>query len=1028
MRKNTILKYLLVAAVTSCSTPNYVQNNQPITRYNDEVFFPVHLCNDPEIKRNPSAADACVALFADDIRTEDPSYAQKLQEDPLAVAEAEMNKSTDDKYPVKLSSQMKRFRDRFLGFIKNTVIREPLTRSFESAIRMRSLLTENALMKNNYGQYDVVIVGTGVHGIIALHAGLARNPNLKILLVDEGDTAGATFRYGKEVFNINSSNRSSGKDSKPLPGEGNINELPGLPIQVSDLTSVKYPTANDLGTALVSGLYSALRQHPNVEVLFNTKATQILPKSKNKQLKESIALTSSNNPDASLQVDAQAIILTTGLGTPRLVEKVTETLIAKPELARQENGKIPKVIAFEDVIRILGSSNEPAKFFKDKKIAVVGKGDSANVFIEYALGYAAREGYARSSAQGGKVKKIFWIGQEKQDCKDFISDIRSRYQQVSTGFRSSSKNIEAIITPYAAKLSDVKNVGSTVTALLADKNSISDLDFIVVTTGFEQNVRALFSTITNNRNLDFKTDADFFKSQFETLEAPTSISAKNTKVARKLNAREIYVLGTAAGELADPSETVGIIQNYVSIFNNAPRVVAATQNLVGYLQPLASKTFLQAVNVNRAESKPTVLVTDIQESRFMPNQTLAFLEATFKEALSLATNSSGENLSLVMTLKGDDLKITSATLADPTALAQLLAQSREFFSLARELLKFTPGQSLQLTAYTSKGSFVTKTAKVEMTATENERKTTPTAVVNNNQIKLRGLLATEKKRDEKGKPRKDTEGLDLTNRATFQTFGIFNPIKPGKFKYGRRAIEKTIDKPFEMSATLVTQRVWALVLLASGEKSPIRLAPSDNKNDPRQEVLILPNGASLTVRSNHPVEGMNPKKAFEFIDKLNELSNNPDEAIQTLLTNLFPGHRLGDQYDVPTDLQFEYVLRGLGKDNAQYFEKDTEGEALNFSWNKANTTETQAVATLNPRVIDGNPFFDLEGNVRVWVKDPVENPYNQMLAASPNLYYARGSSFSDPVLRNTSDDKYTYSNSVGNYSNVGLRLVRTRRP
>ena len=59
-----------------------------------------------------------------------------------------------------------------------------------------------------------------------------------------------------------------------MPGLGNINELPNLPIQVSDLTSVRYPEAADLGDALVANAYALLKTYKNVDILFETEISQ----------------------------------------------------------------------------------------------------------------------------------------------------------------------------------------------------------------------------------------------------------------------------------------------------------------------------------------------------------------------------------------------------------------------------------------------------------------------------------------------------------------------------------------------------------------------------------------------------------------------------------------------------------------------------------------------------------------------------------------------------------------------------------
>lgn len=692
MKKNLSLQrsYLLLFFVlTSCSTSapkTELIRNDPISESNNLLNS---FCKE-DSRRSPASVSLCRNLFyradSDKISgSKDVVFAELLSKNPLENAEAgSYAKKQGAGSPINLSSRIQEFRRRFLGFLRLEHVREPLTKSFEAFLRMRSKISAKTIERNNnYGQYDLVIVGAGVHGIIAVHEALKQNPELKVLLVDEGDTAGATFRYGKDVYSINSSNRPSGEDTRPLPGEGNINELPGLPIQVSDLTAVKYPSANDLGVSLVSGLYAAIREYPNVEVLFNTKAKTFLDKPSDSSMTESLVVRSYSAMQ-DFRIDAQKVIVATGLGDPILPPKIVESLKTKPALKESIKGKPPRVLTFEDMLRLMSESNDPMSFFADKKIAVAGKGDSANVFIEFLLGYAPRAGYARSSAQTGKPGKIVWIGQDKKTCDEFISNARSRYAWISTGFKSSSSNFEPIIESYEKKLADVEERGTNkIDAELDGGQKISGLDYIVVATGFNKNVRGLFQSVSSGSRAS--TDSAFFDSDFDLLEQRTSVSIKPTSVGRKLKSREIYVLGTAADLFANENQNkapAGIVQNFVGIFINAPRVVAAVKSLMGDLQPRASSSTLQKVAIHQIETQQQqrFSITGIQETRFISNQTIPYLEATFKEALSMCHAYSNDKIVLNLTLSGDgNVEVVSETKADVAALIGLLVESRDFF-------------------------------------------------------------------------------------------------------------------------------------------------------------------------------------------------------------------------------------------------------------------------------------------------------------------------------------------------------------
>lgn len=755
--KKSLLSALILVFFISCSHFPEITLDKYSADYTD-IYRTTY---NTSLERKVANEEDCIGLIEKIFKFDDSHYAKKVKENPFAQAEADAAvDNAFDKYPVNLSNTMRNFRDRFLGWFKNPTQREPITRSFEAAMRIKSELTKEAILKNgNKAEYDLVIVGTGVHGVIALQEALARNPKLRILLIDEGDTAGATFRYGKEVFSINSSNRASGVATRPLPGEGNINELPGMPIQTSDLTATKYPTANDLGTAIVAGLYSAVREHPNVDVLFGASAKEL--KDPSEELRDvSEAVKIGLHGGAEAEIGAQKIILTTGLGTPGVPPQVAKTLASNPDLSKFTEGKIPKVVNFEDLVRMLAMSNDPISLIKDKKVAIVGKGDSANVLIEFLLGYASKEGYAKSASQDGRVSKIFWIGQDKKDCKGFISDIRSRYQGISTGFRSSSKDLEAIITPYAGKISDVvKSDTGRVSSVLENGESVPEADIVILTTGFTQDVRGLFKNITNGQSSSFSNDTSFFENSFETLSGSTSTLMKQTKIGRKYKGREIYVLGTAAGDLTVKEELVGVIQNFVSIFNNAPRVVSATRKIVEGLTQKVQAYKASKIILGTTNNPSSYVIKNIQGTRTMGEQTLPYLESVFKEALSFAAvrkdatspfaNSVSSNSDMFFSIslnKNGNLEIfTAYSKQDLTPFIKLLASTREFFSLSKEALSLLKGKQLNFSATIGSAgtgnvaNFDLKTAKLSIEPYVLDNSVRPVVEIENKAIQFRGL-------------------------------------------------------------------------------------------------------------------------------------------------------------------------------------------------------------------------------------------------------------------------------------------------
>lgn len=967
--------------------------------------------------RTPASDSSCLRFYglrSKNITKSDTSYLKRLQSDPLQKAEALalVSAQGEDRLPVSLSSEMQRFRYKSLGFLKNSTVREPLIKSYEAFLRMRSWLSINALERSGYyGQFDLVIVGSGVHGVIALHQALKQKPKLKVLLLDEGDTAGATFRYGKDIFSINSSNRASGEDSRPLPGEGNINELPGLPVQVSDLTAVKYPSANDLGTALVTGLYAAVREYPNVEVLFSTKAQTFVGKSDNGSMMESLMVRNAIS-ERDIRIDSQKVIVATGLGEPILPAKVTERLKVEPMLKESVDGKPPRILTFEDMIRLLSESNDPMSFFKNKKIGIVGKGDSANVFIEFLLGYAPQSGYGRSSAQTGKPGKIYWIGQDKKSCADFIADARSRYTGVSTGFKSSSKNIEALITPNKNKLVDVVGRGaSKIDAELDRGDKVEGLDYIVVATGFKQNVRNLFSDLNSGKK--YTTDLDFFNAEFDTLQGRTLTSPVSTKIGRRLKNRDVYVVGTAANLFAEESAAkapAGIVQNFVGIFINAPLVVSSVRDLTSEVVARAKPSQLLKEVVAETADAQNFKITNIREARFLSTQALAYIETTFKEALSMSQPVSSGKVVLNLSLDRDgSIVVASETKVDVTKLVKLLTESRDFFSQSREILKLVGDQDLLLTANPERGSYELLKAQARMVR-KTKREIDPNAMVLSNKvIRLRGLDdgAVDLREKETSRITKrilNNKEFDLTNPQTYRNQQIAVAVPAGAFMMGApgKEVEVTISKPYNLIATHLTQKLYQKI-------DPWGANPSFSRGE------------------DEPLSRVSYEFALKLIKKLNQLSSSELMSDQQLMLEVFPDHKKDRIYDLPTEAQLERAYKLAKTEDGDSIDKmiergdsDKLGKYALFRFEK-----TLPIADTLPLYIDGQPIY-FEGNVFNIAKDrwngesPIKGGIDPIVNDGDRLVL-RGGSYASDLNQMTS---FHRAIAVGEQSNQGgIRLV-----
>lgn len=497
--------------------------------------------------------------------------------------------------PVRLSKRLAALRENLLSQVGPTVdrktretnvkIMESFLRaeSYRTAVKLRSV-NKNALLK-----YDLVIVGTGPHALFALAGALKKNPDIQVLIISKDDTAGATFREGY-VFNINSSNKPSGKDSKPLPGLGNINELPNLPVQVSDLTSVRYPEAADLGDALVTNAYALLKAHKGIDLLFESqipeKSLQDFALGRRKTLDFTFQDPIDSTQTKQLKVLPQYAITATGLGTPKKIDEFIKSDLDKTKLRKIKKNGLSSVITFEEFVRLMGDTESPWKILENLKIAVVAPGDSGNVTMEFLLGLASQSAYGSSVAQEKVLKQIAWIGQPLDTCKKFLDKIRNRYSGISSGYKSSDSSVEPPLKAYPEKLVSIVPASNGRARANLEYNLNVDADLIILANGFDK--------------LPEK-----FEGRLLDLKAQTSVSEKAEVLIAKTNqSQTLFVTGPSV-RLPTPEELKGVIQNFVSLFNNAPRSTATGEYVGKKLaqEPIKPSTKVEVGNALYSTNK-----------------------------------------------------------------------------------------------------------------------------------------------------------------------------------------------------------------------------------------------------------------------------------------------------------------------------------------------------------------------------------------------------------------------------------------
>ncbi|HVK62760.1 MAG TPA: formylglycine-generating enzyme family protein [Bdellovibrionales bacterium] len=247
-----------------------------------------------------------------------------------------------------------------------------------------------------------------------------------------------------------------------------------------------------------------------------------------------------------------------------------------------------------------------------------------------------------------------------------------------------------------------------------------------------------------------------------------------------------------------------------------------------------------------------------------------------------------------------------------------------------------------------------------------------------------------------------TEGLE--SNAIDGTHAIFHRIEPGPFKRGEvgEQVDAKITKPFEMMATPTTQIIWRKVAELANAKLgyEIRVSPSGLKGE------------------KHPVERVHYQEVKMWLEALNRLSASGDSA----LVDVIPSHKSGDVYRLPTEAEWEFVVRGRGQYNDVYHFGNDESLLGDYAWYDQNSKPvSHPVAQKVPVTVDGNEFFDMYGNVWEWVNDGYQS---DILGGDDPEISPKNYSFF--VLRGgLSSSARDVLGARG--SNVGFRFVRTAK-
>ena len=243
-------------------------------------------------------------------------------------------------------------------------------------------------------EYDVILVGAGIHAAIFLYTLKKHSPELSILIVEKSEAICATFNRLGDSLVLNSPTFSKvGLDANILQGHF---------IQVSDfdeLLEKPFPTAKH-----IYELATMVFFHADADILFNIEIEEV------RKVRDTYSVSSGDKT-----ISTKSVVLSNGMGEPN-------------KAAYHKDSLSERIIHGDDFISSCYADKTFLEHIKGKIIAVTGAGDTANCVMEYLLpiGYPNHD-YGFYSDAPFLPEYVYWVGQCATDVQEFGLANKHRY-------------------------------------------------------------------------------------------------------------------------------------------------------------------------------------------------------------------------------------------------------------------------------------------------------------------------------------------------------------------------------------------------------------------------------------------------------------------------------------------------------------------------------------------------------------------------------------------------------------------------
>jgi formylglycine-generating enzyme required for sulfatase activity len=182
----------------------------------------------------------------------------------------------------------------------------------------------------------------------------------------------------------------------------------------------------------------------------------------------------------------------------------------------------------------------------------------------------------------------------------------------------------------------------------------------------------------------------------------------------------------------------------------------------------------------------------------------------------------------------------------------------------------------------------------------------------------------------------------------------FNFVRPGTVASRPSGALLRVEQAFELGDVPVTQEAWFYVMGNETPQTPLR-----------------------------PAFRITQEQAQQFVDRLNALSAAGDPG----LARLIDGYQRFDRYRLPTDEEWTLVATRAFEESRR---EEHPSEIDDVAWTRDNSGRSpHDVASKEPLYLDGQPFYDLLGNVPELVQNGISRGGSVEDSGNPEEFLAQ---------------------------------------